>query len=253
MVLSGVPRQSRLVKSRTGAAMEQNTKHRQGTPAQRLQILLHEHQMIREEILSTQGFFKNNIAALSVVLAGLYGVMGWVNTNYHSSPNMTTDVWSLALIGVFLINPICGYFLFDFLHSGYSLHLMGRRIEAIETQVEKEFGKNLLIWEKIAHPFSTEFRPAGVFNPSYFHVILTSIIFFFIMGVMPGLGYLILLRYLLSSPTIYGGVALAVASFISAIIFLASMFYADQSLRVAPRRMREFVANAMKEAPAAAQ
>lgn len=158
-----------------------------------IKILLHEHKMIRGEVLLMMTQYKNHIRVLQLSATGIVAIVSWYITKSDVANETIKANWGLSWGVVFMIPLLCGYMIFDILHAIYSMTLLGARTEKIENQISKLAGPNLLLWEKIAKVFFSKWRPGGVYNPLWAHAALTLLVISAFMLGVPWYGYEILL------------------------------------------------------------
>lgn len=163
--------------------------------ALRVTVLLHEHSMIRNEVIAMIGHYKSHTRVLQLVVTAVVAVVAWWITLPADKPTMIdTDLnaWRAAVGGALLIPILCSYLVMDVLHDLYSLTLLGARTSRLEEQIAEIAGPNLMMWERIASVFFSKFKSGGVFNPAYFHSALAGLTALFLMVGFPLLVYLVL-------------------------------------------------------------
>jgi hypothetical protein len=212
-----------------------------------IKILLHEHTMIRNEVLLMLTQYKNHVRVLQLSATGILAIIYWYVSNPIGDFEMTALAWWMGFGIVFLVPVLCGYLVFDIVHTLYSMALLGARNEVIETQVAKIAGPNLMMWEKISKVFFSRWRPGGVRNPTWFHGLLSAVIIVILMGVVPVCFYWVLLSRadeagVYSAPWWLGVGALSAVGVVGACFF----YGIEVLLRMRPKA-DQFVTDLMAE------
>jgi hypothetical protein len=184
---------------------------------------------------------------LQLSSTGIVGIVFWYVTNAGKANEVIGANWGLSWGVVFMIPLLCGYLIFDILHTIYSMTLLGIRTNTIEDQVTKLAGPNLLMWEKISKVFYSKARPGRVYNPACAHAALTVFVIIIFMLVVPLFGYgkIFSVAHEASMPT---GMLMIILGVLSALVIVGICFYYGMEILLKMRPKAEvFVSDLMSK------
>lgn len=216
----------------------------------RIDILLHEHSNIRAEVLLFTDSFKKHVRQFQLVISAVFGSLIWLITNSASLVSLNEPRWYVLYTIWILINPTCAYLIFDFLHTTYSLIVLGARSRSIEIQIADYCGENLLIWEKISSYFYQKAFVGRLPNPNHFQFVIFVMFVAGVMGVLPYVIYWKLSH--LDNPVAiwHPELLLATGIVISITMTVAVLGYTYIVYYPIRREAAKYVSNIMAEPPA---
>lgn len=210
--------------------------------AQKVAVLLHEHTVLRSEILAFVGYYMNHVRNFQLMLIGLCGAVAFIAGNWRTLEPSSPSIWYLWFVGITLVPIAAGYLAFDIIYAAYVMALLGARNGCIERQIALMVGPNLMIWEtQIANLFYKERKPAGVRNPAYVQGVFVALLGGFVIVFAPLAGYGVLCMQPTAVPGKYW--YLAFGTFISVAVFVVSALHAKSSILDTRRTVETFVEN----------
>jgi hypothetical protein len=164
------------------------------TPPAVAGLLMTKFSLLRAEILSQQGHYRDHVRNFQVMSGGLLAGTAYVLAHPELLPS--TRLWWAWWLVTSMVPVVANYLIFDVLESQYAMILLAERIATIEEELNAIAGRRLFIWESAISPrFWQGFRPMpGVINPDWFMNIFLGIIITFTNVLLPLSLYAILWR-----------------------------------------------------------
>ena len=210
--------------------------------------------MLRAEIIFMLQQYKSHVQAMQLVSGGIIAAGSWVMLNIDPKKDMSIVQWWVSYGLVSMIPILCAYFIFDVLHSLYSMQLCGSRISSIERHISDIVGPNLLIWDSIPtilfrfNKICLADGIGAVNNSVFFHSILTFILFIIVIVVMPcSILYYLLQHHSNMIGDFSARMSIALSTLSTILIAVACTFYGFQSLRKQRRKIDCYIKRLLEE------